>query len=96
MNLEHIDGENKGNVLLFALSTCGWCKKTRMLLEDLKVGYDYIYVDLTAGPEREEAVENLKQFNPDVSFPTIVINDSDVIVGFEQEQIESKLGNIKG
>ena len=37
MNLEHVDGENKGNILLFALSTCGWCAKTRKLLEELKV-----------------------------------------------------------
>ena len=92
MKLEHVDGENKGNVMLFALSTCGWCKKTRMLLEDLKVEYDYIYVDLTSGAEREEVVEKLEKFNPDVSFPTIVINDSDVIVGFEEEKIKSKLG----
>lgn len=27
MKLEHVDGENKGNIILFALSTCGWCKK---------------------------------------------------------------------
>lgn len=44
MKLEHVDGENKGNIVLFALSTCGWCKKTRMLIEDLGVEYDYIYV----------------------------------------------------
>lgn len=92
MKLEHVDGENRGNVMLFALSTCGWCKKTRMLLEDLGVEYDYIYVDLTSGAEREEVVGELEKFNPDVSFPTIVINDSDVIVGFEEEKIKSKLG----
>ncbi|MCL2687253.1 MAG: glutaredoxin family protein [Methanobrevibacter sp.] len=92
MDLKHEDGENKGNVVLFALSTCGWCKKVRMLLEDLEVEYDYIYVDLTTGDEREEAVKALEKFNPDVSFPTLIINDSDVIIGFEKEKIESKLG----
>lgn len=92
MDFEHVDGEDKGKVTLFALSTCGWCKKTRMLLEELGVKYDYLYVDLTSGAERDEAVEALKKYNPDVSFPTIVINDSDVIVGFEEDQIKSKLG----
>ncbi|BBL61917.1 MAG: glutaredoxin family protein [Methanobrevibacter arboriphilus] len=91
MKLEHVDGENKGNIILFALSTCGWCKKTRMLIEDLGVEYDYIYVDLTNGDEREEAVETLKQYNPDISFPTLVINDSDTIIGFEEDRIKSKL-----
>jgi len=92
MKLEHVDGENKGNVMLFALSTCGWCKKTRMLVEELGAEYDYVYVDLTSGAEREEAVATLEKFNPSVSFPTIVINESDVIVGFEEDEIKSKLG----
>lgn len=91
MKLEHVDGENKGNIILFALSTCGWCKKTRMLIEDLGVEYDYIYVDLTNGDEREEAVESLKQYNPDISFPTLIINDSDTIIGFEEDKIKAKL-----
>lgn len=92
MNFEHVDGEDKGKITLFALSTCGWCKKTRMLLEELGMKYNYLYVDLTSGDERDEIVEALKKYNPDVSFPTIVINDSDVIVGFEKDQIKSKLG----
>ncbi|OQD59722.1 glutaredoxin [Methanobrevibacter arboriphilus JCM 13429 = DSM 1125] len=91
MKLEHVDGENKGNIVLFALSTCGWCKKTRMLIENLGVEYNYIYVDLTNGDEREEAVETLKQYNPDISFPTLVINDTDTIIGFEEDKIKAKL-----
>jgi glutaredoxin len=92
MELKHVDGENKGKVMLFALSTCGWCKKTRMLIEDFGAEYDYIYVDLTSGDERDEAVATLEKFNPDVSFPTLIINDSDVIIGFKDDEIEAKLG----
>ena len=91
MELKHVDGEDKGNVLLFALSTCGWCKRVRMLLEDLEVGYDYIYVDLTSGDERSEAVSTLKEFNEAVSFPTLIINNKDVIIGYEEENIKSIL-----
>ena len=46
MSWNHVEGENKGKVVLYALSTCEWCKKTRLLLEDLKVDFSYIYVDL--------------------------------------------------
>jgi len=91
MKLEHVDGKDKGDVLLFALSTCGWCKKVRMLLEDLEVEYDYIYVDLTSGDERTEAVNALKKFNDAVSFPTTVINNEDAVIGFEEADIKSKL-----
>lgn len=92
MNLQHVDGENKGKVLLFALSTCGWCKKTRMLLEELNVEYDYIYVDLTEGDERDEVVSQLQKWNQDLSFPTLVINDEKVIVGFKDNEIKELLG----
>lgn len=92
MELKHVDGEDKGNVLLFALSTCIWCKKTRTLLEDLDVDYNYIYVDLTSGDDRAEVVKKLQKYNDAVSFPTIVINNKDVIVGFEEDTIKSKLG----
>ncbi|MDR2623121.1 MAG: glutaredoxin family protein [Methanobrevibacter sp.] len=92
MNLEHVDGQNKGKVVLFALSTCQWCKKTRMLLKELEVEYDYIYVDLTQGDERDEVVKELEKWNPNVSFPTIVINDEDVIIGYEVDKIKAKFG----
>ena len=92
MELEHINGKDKGKILLFALSTCGWCKKVRMLLEDLEIAYDFIYVDLTSGDERTEAVNALKEFNNAVSFPTLIINNENVIIGFEEEKIRSKIG----
>jgi glutaredoxin len=90
MNSEHVDGKDKGKVFLFALSTCQWCKKTRELLEELEVEYDYVYVDLTTGDERDEVVKELKKWNPAISFPTIVINDVDTIIGFEEDEIKAK------
>ncbi|MDL2270263.1 glutaredoxin family protein [Methanobrevibacter sp. OttesenSCG-928-I08] len=92
MKLEHVDGENKGDVVLFALSTCQWCKKTRMLLEELNVEYNYVYVDLTQGDERDEVVSELEKWNKDLSFPTIVINNDKVIIGFDEDQIKEIFG----
>jgi glutaredoxin-like protein NrdH len=38
----HITGIKKGKVVMYGLSTCIWCKKTRQLLTDLGVDFDYI------------------------------------------------------
>lgn len=92
MDLQHVNGENKGKLVLFALSTCGWCKKTRMLMEEMGAEYDYVYVDLLQGADRDEAVEALKIWNPQLSFPTLVINDQECIVGFDQDKIREILG----
>ena len=91
MPMQHVDGENKGKLVLFALSTCQWCKKTRMLIEELGTEYDYIYVDLLNGDERTEIVEEIKKWNPQLSFPTLVINDEKVIVGFKEDEIKENL-----
>lgn len=89
--MEHVEGENKGKVVLYALSTCGWCKKTRMLLEDLKIDFNFIYVDLLTGEERSKIIKEVEKWNPQLSFPTVVINDNDVIVGFKGDEIKEKL-----
>jgi glutaredoxin-like protein NrdH len=92
MNVTHVDGKNKGKVMLYALSTCGWCQKTKDLLNKLSVEYDYIYVDLLKGNERTEALDEVRKFNPDCNFPTIVINGSKCIVGFREDDIRKELG----
>ncbi len=68
-----------------------WCKKTRDLLSKLGVGYDYVYVDLTSGAERAELIDELRRFNPDLTFPTLVANGR-VIVGYREKEIKSALG----
>jgi glutaredoxin-like protein NrdH len=91
MAMEHVEGKNKGNVVLYALSTCGWCKKTRMLLEELGVEFNYVYVDLAEGEERSKVIEDIQKWNPQLSFPTVVINNKEVIVGFKEDEIKEKL-----
>lgn len=91
MPMEHVDGEDKGKIVLFALSTCQWCRKTRLLLEELKVDFSYIYVDLLEGAERNEIIEEVKKYNPQLSFPTLVLNEEKTIVGFNEEGIREAL-----
>jgi glutaredoxin len=91
MPMEHEDGNYKGKVILSDLSTCGWCKKTKELLKDLKVEFSYIYVDLLEGDERSNIVEQVKKFNKQLSFPTLVTDDEKTIVGFNEEGIKEVL-----
>lgn len=91
MGKVHVDGRDVGGVTLYALSTCMWCKKTRDLLSELGVSYDYVYVDLTSGAERAELIDELRRFNPALTFPTLVANGK-VIVGYREKEIKSAVG----
>ncbi|HII06754.1 MAG TPA: glutaredoxin family protein [Methanotrichaceae archaeon] len=92
MGFEHVEGENRGKITLYALSTCVWCKKVKKLLKDLGVEYSYIYVDLLKGDERKRTLAVVKGHNPNTSFPTTVINDDKCIVGYKEKEIKEALG----
>lgn len=88
----HVTGEEKGRIMLFALSTCVWCRKTRALLDQLGVAYEYVYVDLLAGAERDRVLAEMARWNPQESFPTLVIDDERAILGFKEGEIREALG----
>ncbi len=91
MNKKHVEGTKKGDVLIYALTTCVWCGKVKQFLTRMGVAYDYIDVDELRGSEKEEVMNEVKQFNPQCSFPTIRINDK-CIVGFKEDKIKEALG----
>jgi len=78
-------------VMLFALSTCIWCKKTRSLLDNLGIPYEYIYVDLLSSQEENQVMKEIDKYNPGRSYPTIVIDGNKVIVGFKEDQIKDAM-----
>lgn len=89
--LKHVVGKKKRHIVLYALSTCAWCKKTRKLLESAGVDYYFAYVDLLEGKDREDVEETVARWNPNGSFPTIVIDEQEVITGFDEEKIRKVL-----
>lgn len=91
--MKHVEGRRAGDVVLYALSTCGWCKKTKQLLKDLGVEYSYIDVDLLSRQERNEIEKEVERWNPRASFPTIVVDGARSIVGFKEDEIREALGD---
>lgn len=91
MVVEHVNGKKKGSIMLYALSTCGWCARTKELLRTLGVDFDYVYVDLLEGKEQDDAMNEVERWNPKGSFPTLVINDKIGVIGFREDEIREAL-----
>jgi glutaredoxin-like protein NrdH len=87
MESTHISGNKKGQVMLYALSTCGWCKKTKQLLEELNVDFDFTEVDLLESEEKEKTRAEIRKWNPACSFPSMIIDNSVCIIGFDENKI---------
>jgi glutaredoxin len=88
MNIVRVEGKGTADILLYTLSTCVWCKKAKKWLKKKHLAYRYVDVDLEP-PERKEVVmDELRRWNPKGSFPTIVVNGKDCIVGFKPERFK--------
>ncbi len=78
-------------VKMFTLSTCSHCKATKKFLDSCAVQYEFTDVDLLDGEERITILEDIRQWNPNCTFPTIIIGDK-VIVGYREDEIMEALG----
>jgi len=92
MNFVKVPGKNrKHKVLLYALSTCAWCKMEKQFLKDSSVEYEYVDVDLCNEKEREKIRGDIQRRGGDLNYPTLIINDKNLISGFHKDRIQKAL-----
>ncbi len=82
-------GERKKKVRLYSLSTCPICKRVRKFLDENNIQYDFTEVDMLAGGEQWLMSKEVKKYNPDATYPTLVIEE--VILGLDEEAIKEAL-----
>ena len=78
-------------IKIYTLSTCSHCKAAKKFLNDLSVQYDCIDVDLLGAEDKAEVLDEVRKYNPKLTFPTILCGDK-VIIGFQDREIKDALG----
>lgn len=92
MNRVKVQGKHKDHqVLMYAISTCNWCRMTKKFLKDLGVEYEYVDVDLASKEDQETIRQDIQRRGGDLRYPTIIIDDKILITGFRKEQIKEAL-----
>jgi glutaredoxin-like protein NrdH len=93
MQLSKVSGKNsKHKVLVYALSTCVWCKMTKQFLKDNDVEYEYIDVDLCGEKDKVKIRQHIQSKGGNLSYPTIIIDDNILITGFRKDKLMEALG----
>ena len=82
---------NKHKVLMYAISTCAWCKMTKRFLSENDVEYEYVDVDLSSDEDHEKIREEIVSRGGEPSYPTLIIDDKTVITGFRKDKIKEVL-----
>jgi glutaredoxin len=78
-------------IMIYTLSTCSHCKACKSFLSANNVDYEYVDVDQLQGEQRSDTLDKMRGYNPNPSFPTILIGDK-VIVGFRENELKDLLG----
>jgi glutaredoxin len=92
MHFSKVPGnKNQHKVILFALSTCAWCKLVKQFLKENEVEYSYIDIDLAEEEEKVEIRKTIRDMGGPLSFPTTIIDDKILITGFRKDQIKEAL-----
>jgi len=91
--VKQVEGKVVADVMLYALSTCVWCRKTKTLLSELGVAYRYVDVDLLTGAARQRVMDEVQRWNPNRAFPVVVINNKSAIGGFDELAVKAAVAS---
>lgn len=87
-----VPGENrKHKVLLYAISTCPWCKLTKNFLKNNKIEYEYADVDHCNEEEWSKIKRDILSRGGRLSYPTLIIDNKTLINGFYEGKIKEAL-----
>ena len=88
IEFKHIDGDNGRKIILYALSTCGWCRKAKKILSKLGMAYDYVDADLGDEKTSKEVTKWAKK----EIYPTLVIDNKIGFLATDLDKVKKALG----
>jgi len=92
MKTVQVSGKNnKHKVLLYAISTCAWCKLTKKFLKENGIEYEYVDVDLCNEEDKEKIRKDILDKGGDLSYPTIIIDGETLVTGFRKDKLKEAL-----
>jgi glutaredoxin len=92
METKKVPGTKKDHkVLMYAISTCAWCKMTKKHLKDNQVEYEYIDVDLCSDKDRQAIRNDIMKRGGEPNYPIIIIDNKIMINGFRKDKINEAL-----
>lgn len=92
MKTSKVSGKNnKHKVMLYALSTCVWCRMTKQFLKDSDVEYEYVDVDLSTEEDKEKIRKHIQSRGGNLSYPSTIVDDKILITGFRKDKLKEAL-----
>ena len=81
-----------GQSVMYTLRSCRHCVRLKKFLDAHHIPCHLVYVDEFKGAERAALMGRVRACNPRGSFPTLVLPDGRVVVGFREREIRAAYG----
>jgi glutaredoxin len=82
-------------VLMYTLSTCPWCRKTKQFFKDKNIPFDFVDYDVASDEEQDRIVADMRKHTSHISFPYVVIDDK-VVQGYNPDKYEELINKAGG
>lgn len=92
METVKVPGKNsKHRVLLYAISTCAWCRRAKNFLKDNNIEYEYVDVDLCSKEDRETIRQDILGRGGRLVYPTFIVDGEILITGIHEDKLKEIL-----
>jgi glutaredoxin-like protein NrdH len=93
VDFTEVPGDSTGHdLMLFALSTCGFCKSAIAFLKEHSVQYTLAYIDRMPVQTKKRVKEEFSErFQTRMLYPTMIIDGKDTLIGFIEESWKKSL-----
>ena len=87
-----VSGRNNNHkVLVYAISTCGWCKRAKQFLKDNDVEFEYVDVDLCGMADKQKIRQKIQSRGGTLAYPTLIIDHKILLTGAPQDKLKEVL-----
>ena len=92
MAINHVDGKDAGHIMLYALSTCGFCRRALGFLKNNGVDFRYVYIDELPSEVKQAVKQELRErYRIKEIFPTLILDEEKALTGFDRPEWEREL-----
>ena len=82
---------NTRSIKIYTLSTCPMCKWLKSKLGEMGLEYESVDVDLLKSGEQWLITKEVKKYNPEGTYPTMVVEE--VVLDFSEENLRKTLSD---
>ena len=82
---------NKHRVLLYAISTCVWCKRAKRFLKNNNIAYEYVDVDRCSIEDLRKVKRDILNRGGKLAYPTIIIDNKVLMTSPKEDELRKIL-----